>query len=89
MIKEAGVLAIDAEQQFPFAPPKPPYSPIPALELYSGENDLLPYTKKIGSGAVLRGKDYKILSQALDNPEESHAIAHQFIRIFSPVPILN
>ena len=85
MIKEAGVLSIDAEQQFPFAPSKPPYAPVPALELYGGENDLLPYTRTLGSGAVLRKNDYKTLADALNNPEESHNVARQFIHLFSQI----
>ena len=85
MVKEAGVLAIDPNQYFPFATPKPPYAPIPALELYGGENGLLPYTKKLGSGAVLRKSDYKILSEALNRPQDSHTIARHFIQLFDQI----
>jgi len=85
MTREAGALAIEPGKQFPFAPSKPPYAPVPALELYGGENDLLPYTKKLGSGAVLRGNDYKILGQALNDPAKSHDIARQFVRLFSQI----
>ena len=85
MIKEAGVLSIDPKQYFPFSAPKPPYAPIPVLELYSGENNLLPYTSKLGSGAVFRKSDYKILCDALNQPGESHKIAKHFIQLFDQI----
>ena len=85
MIKEAKHQEIEAYNQFPFTPSRPPYAPVPVLELYGGENDLWPFTPELGVGAFLKNSDYKILSGYLDRAHASTTIAADIIRQFNQI----
>ena len=83
MIKEANKLEIEPNQYFPFTSSKRGYEPVSVLELYGGENDLWPYIKELGSGAILKKSNYKTLVQFLNQPTRSLEIARDFRRLFN------
>ena len=85
MIKEAKVLDIEPKQFYPFVPSRPSYARLPVLELFGGENELWPFTKDLGTGAKLKGSDYKSLIKTLNDPNTSHSIAEKFMLLFNQI----
>ena len=85
MIKQAKVLDIEPKQYYPFVPSRPPYAPLPVLELFGGENELWPFTKDLGTGEKLKNSDYKSLIKALNDPNTSHSTAEIFILLFNQI----
>jgi len=83
MIKEANVLNIEPKQYYPFVLSRPPYARVPVLELFGGENELWPFNRDLGTGAILKNSDYKSLINALSDPNTSHSTAEKIIQLFN------